>query len=605
MPCPSFPVSIWEDEYGECGGCESSHVKVPVSSAGDLRASSELQMVAAVKLLLQGIGEDVEREGILKTPLRVAKAFQSFFSGYELTPEGIIGGALFTEAGTDGGTGGGSGGMVVVRKIDAFALCDTCFLPFRIRCHVTYIPFGQRVVGLSKLPRVVNMLSRRLQNPQKLANELVQALYDTFVPLGVAAAVESWHLEWPGACDRIGGSVGNYAEERLGFGWVPTTVYAARGKLENVQSCFWDEFLAIVGVDGVEIRKPTLGTTNAFPSKDKSCPFFAYSGKAEGRASVGAIALAIESLVRAEGEHLNREELHLTASRYVNWLLSATQGSNQKLLNGTVIEIDLKGSVNGSVVHSNGNSCSHSNGILYGVTHGSANGHSNGTGNCYSNGINYGVNNGAVNGYSNGTNHGASNGAVVGYSNGVNHGVSNGAVNGHSNGSNLGVSNGAANGVQSIAEQPNGSLFLGMTVAPGLDEHADGLVSLELDLPFSSLCEHHLLPFFGVAHLGYVGGRERLERSLVLKIVQMFSRRLQVQERLTRQIAEAIASLADFKWIMVVVEANHMCIMSRGVEKLGSNTATVASIGQFANDGAMRARFLKQISRTATKRTCF
>lgn len=596
MPCPSFPVSIWEDEYGECGGCESSHVKVPISSAGDLRASSELQMVAAVKLLLQGIGEDAEREGILKTPLRVAKAFQSFFSGYELTAEGIIGGALFTEAGTDGGTGGGSGGMVVVRKIDAFALCDTCFLPFRIRCHVAYIPFGQRVVGLSKLPRVVNMLSRRLQNPQKLANELVQALYDTFEPLGVAAVVESWHLEWPGACDRIGGSVGNYAEERLGFGWVPTTVYAARGKLENVQSCLWDEFLAIVGVDGVEIRKPTVGTTNACPSKDKSCPFFAFSGKAEGRASVGAIALAIESLVRAEGEHLNREELHLTASRYVNWLLSATQGSNQKLLNGTVVEIDLKGSVNGSVVHSNGNGCSHSSGITYGVTNGSAHGHSNGTAN--------GLSNGTGNGFSNGINHGVNNGAINGYSNGTNHGASNGAANGHSNGSNLGVSNGAANGVQSIAEQLNSSLFLGKTPSPGFDEHPDVLFSLELDLPFSSLCEHHLLPFFGVAHLGYVGGKETLERSLVLKIVRMFSRRLQVQERLTRQIAEAIASLADFKWIMVVVEANHMCIMSRGVEKLGSNTATVASIGQCANDGAIRARFLKQISRTATKRTC-
>ncbi|KAL2630688.1 hypothetical protein R1flu_015374 [Riccia fluitans] len=724
MPCPSFPVSIWEDEHEECGGCEAGHFKVPMESIVDRRTSSELQMAAAVKILLKEIGEDVEREGILKTPLRVAKAFQSFVSGYGLSPEAIIGGALFTEAGTDGGTGGGSGGMVVVRKIDSFALCDTCLLPFRLRSHVAYIPSGQRVVGLSKLPRVVSMLSRRLQNPQKLCNELVQALYDSFGSLGVGAAVESWHLEWPGVADRNGSPTGGgCVEDRLGFGWVPTSVYAARGKFESLQSSLWDEFLSIVEMDGIEIRRPSLGTINALPGKDKSCPFFSYSGSADCHDSVSALAQAIESLLRAEGEHVSREDLEMTTSRYVNWLLSATDGSSQQLADLIVNDTELSS----LPVHVSGNGCrnhvrsaygndtqqdtsacvvsSHhscSKGAVYAGTNGIANGHSNGVHNAwttervngYSNGVSHGVSSGGVsavqsideynsngvhhvigngfgNGHSNGVQYAGTAGCVNGFGNGVSHGVTsggvcavqstdehnrngvhhvitNGCVNGYSNGishgsagavngfrgsgdvcnGNHGGQNGVANGYSNgtahavpnnivsgyskdirqnmangVHSLPYGGIRLGKPLLSGLDDRSGSPFILELDLPLSSLCEHHLLPFSGVAHVGYLGGTVGLERSLVLKIVRMFSRRPQVQERLTRQIAEAIAPLADVPWIMVVVEANHMCIISRGAEKLGSTTATVATAGQLANDGAMRAAFLKKISRKGQQRT--
>ncbi|KAL3688625.1 hypothetical protein R1sor_014934 [Riccia sorocarpa] len=664
MPCSSLPVSNWEDERDECAGCEPDS-KVPMESFVDRKASSESQMAAAVKILLRGIGEDVEREGILKTPLRVAKAFQSFVSGYGLSPETIIGEALFTVAGTDGGTGGGSGGMVVVRKIDSFALCDTCLLPFRLRSHVAYIPSGQRVVGLSKLPRVVSMLSKRLQNPQKLGNELVQALHESFGPLGVAAAVESWHLEWPGTADRNGGPTGGGCpEDRLGFGWVPTTVYAARGKFES-----WDEFLGIVEIDGIEIQKPSLGMINSSPGKEKSCPFFPYSGNAECLDSIAALTQAVESLVRAEGEEISRKDLELTISRYVNWLVSATEGRSQELVHGSVKDTDFSSltlHVNGNgwtshgrsghvndiqqdvVVGVTSNQCGYSNGLVYAGPNGVVNGHSNGVhyvgaiecNNGHSNGVSHGVTdgevtavesseehniighlkvNGFVNGYRNSMSHGSS-GATNGFGgtgdvcNGIHHGEPNGISNGYSNGTVHTVPSNilgdyskekirtSANGVNSSS---NGCLHFEIPRVPSLDDRAGSIASFELDLPLSSLCEHHLLPFSGVAHVGYLGGKGKLERLLVLKIVRMFSRRLQVQERLTRQIAESIASLADFPWIMVVVEANHMCIVSRGAEKLGSTTATVATVGKLANDGALRAAFLKTISKKGAKRTNF
>lgn len=108
------------------------------------------------------------------------------------------------------GSGGGCGGIVVVRNVDLFALCEACLLPFRIRCHIAYIPVGERVVGLSKLPRVAEIFAKKLQNPHRFANEVVLSLTEALQPepLGVAVAVESWHLQWPGvALIHVIGSV--------------------------------------------------------------------------------------------------------------------------------------------------------------------------------------------------------------------------------------------------------------------------------------------------------------------------------------------------------------------------------------------------------------
>jgi hypothetical protein len=92
--------------------------------------------------------------------------------------------------------------MVVVRNIEVYALCEGCLLPFRLRCHVAYIPSGERVVGLSKLARVAEMYAKRLQTPLQFVEELAQAFADALKPepLGVAVLAESWHLQWPGGC---------------------------------------------------------------------------------------------------------------------------------------------------------------------------------------------------------------------------------------------------------------------------------------------------------------------------------------------------------------------------------------------------------------------
>jgi GTP cyclohydrolase I len=92
--------------------------------------------------------------------------------------------------------------MVVVRNIEVYALCEGCLLPFRLRCHVAYIPSGERVVGLSKIARVADLYAKRLQTPIQFVEELAQAFADALnpEPLGVAVLAESWHLQWPGVC---------------------------------------------------------------------------------------------------------------------------------------------------------------------------------------------------------------------------------------------------------------------------------------------------------------------------------------------------------------------------------------------------------------------
>lgn len=126
---------------------------------------------------------------------------------------------------------------------------------------------------------------------------------------------------------------------------------------------------------------------------------------------------------------------------------------------------------------------------------------------------------------------------------------------------------------------------------------ADGMISAELAFPFCSQCEHHLLPFLGVVHVGFMVGRGRgrrmqLDRSNVQRIVRGYSLRLQVQERLTREIAEAIGGS-----VMVVVEASHMCMLSRGVQQAASSTATYASLGLFSSNPALRTTFLQLVAK--------
>jgi GTP cyclohydrolase I len=127
-------------------------------------------------------------------------------------------------------------------------------------------------------------------------------------------------------------------------------------------------------------------------------------------------------------------------------------------------------------------------------------------------------------------------------------------------------------------------------------ENAKGMVVVR-DIDFFSLCEHHLLPFFGVAHVGYIPNGKIIGISKIPRIVEMFSRRLQLQERLTQQIADSIQSLLNPIGLGVVLEGQHMCMQMRGVEKKNSFTTTSSVLGEFHDDAETRAEFLSVISK--------
>ncbi|MFQ6610246.1 MAG: GTP cyclohydrolase I FolE [Fidelibacterota bacterium] len=129
------------------------------------------------------------------------------------------------------------------------------------------------------------------------------------------------------------------------------------------------------------------------------------------------------------------------------------------------------------------------------------------------------------------------------------------------------------------------------------DERYEDMVVVR-DIDFFSLCEHHLLPFFGKAHVGYIPSGRIIGLSKIPRIVEMFARRLQVQERLTHQIGEALNSVLEPKGVAVILEGQHMCMQMRGVEKKNSYATTSCMIGDFRDDARTREEFLNIISKS-------
>lgn len=407
---------------------------------------------------------------------------------YRQKVKDIIQDALFPEAGLDNGTGqaGGSGGLVVVRDINLFSYCESCLLPFRIQCHVGYVPSGKRVVGLSKLSRVADVYAKRLQEPKRLADEVCRALQNSITPAGVSVALQCWHLQFPEALKSNPSPI--HPSRSSMEGWVRTSVCSSTGIFNEKNNSLWDEFHSLLKFRGVNLRDVGCSTIHSWcPSMSLDLTecnrnlsrgnFLNSKVSSIPTVSQSAMVAAVASILHSLGEDLSRKELIDTPYRYVHWLMNFRRSN-----------FDLR----------------HTNFAL------------NST---------------------------------------------------HSN------------------ERVNGYI------------HSKDEIYSELNLPFCAQCEHHLLPFHGVVHIGFFHDRP-IDRYVLQSMVHFFGCQLQVQERLTRQIAEAVYSVIE-KGVMVVVEANHICMISRGIEKVGSSTATMAAMGQFSTDSTAKAMFLESISVSA------
>lgn len=136
------------------------------------------------KAIIEDLGEDVNREGLQKTPERVAKAMQFLTHGYDLNPLEILKSALFSEDHQQ---------MIVVKDIEVYSMCEHHMLPFFGKAHVAYIPNG-KIVGLSKIPRVVDAFARRMQVQERLTDEIKNCIQEALNPLGVAVVIEAQHM---------------------------------------------------------------------------------------------------------------------------------------------------------------------------------------------------------------------------------------------------------------------------------------------------------------------------------------------------------------------------------------------------------------------------
>jgi len=146
--------------------------------------SQKTPMQDAVRTLLSGVGEEPEREGLVRTPERVEKALHFLTKGYREDPKAIIGEALFSVHYDE---------MVIIKDIDMFSLCEHHLLPFHGVAHIGYLP-GERIIGLSKLGRVVDLYARRPQVQERLTTQVARWLTDTLEPRGVGVVLEAEHL---------------------------------------------------------------------------------------------------------------------------------------------------------------------------------------------------------------------------------------------------------------------------------------------------------------------------------------------------------------------------------------------------------------------------
>lgn len=173
------------------------------------------------KNIIKDLGEDTERDGLLKTPERAAKAMQFLTQGYHQDPVKVLKGAMFKESYNE---------MVIVKDIELYSLCEHHILPFFGKAHIAYIPNGH-IVGLSKLPRIVDIFARRLQVQERLTEQILDCINDTLKPQGAAVVIEASHM-----CMMMRG-----VQKQNSI----TTTSGFRGQFEKIETR--NEFLKLIG----------------------------------------------------------------------------------------------------------------------------------------------------------------------------------------------------------------------------------------------------------------------------------------------------------------------------------------------------------------------
>ncbi|MBK7007601.1 MAG: GTP cyclohydrolase I FolE [Saprospiraceae bacterium] len=187
-------------------------------------ADTKAALIQNYAAILNTVGEDISREGLEKTPERAAKALQFLTQGYELDAAEIIKSAMFKEDYSE---------MVIVKDIEVYSMCEHHILPFFGKAHIAYIPNGY-VVGLSKLPRVVDVFARRLQVQERLTDQILHAIQENLNPLGVAVVIEAAHM-----CMMMRG-----VQKQNSM----TTTSAFTGEFRNAETR--SEFLSLIGKGG-------------------------------------------------------------------------------------------------------------------------------------------------------------------------------------------------------------------------------------------------------------------------------------------------------------------------------------------------------------------
>ncbi len=162
----------------------SQNAATAAGKHADTRAAGNNRLPAILRDMLAALGEDPRREGLRGTPERTAQALRFLTSGYRTDVDEVLNGALYSVSYDE---------MVIVKDIELFSLCEHHLLPFFGKCHVAYVP-GKKVIGLSKIPRLVDMFARRLQIQERLTTQIAQTIQEKIRPQGVAVVIEARHL---------------------------------------------------------------------------------------------------------------------------------------------------------------------------------------------------------------------------------------------------------------------------------------------------------------------------------------------------------------------------------------------------------------------------